>query len=184
GKGVARLPRPDPADLFFDMEGDPYHPEGLEYLFGVCFRAGEKVAFKAFWAHDHRQEHQTFTEFMAFLDAHLSAHPKAYVYHYNHYEPTALKRLASRYAVAEHQLDNLLRGRRFVDLYKVVREAVRVSEPSYSLKNLEVFYWPKRRGEVATGGESIVVYNQWRVSQDPRHLDSIAAYNEEDCRST
>lgn len=39
GKGFARLPMPDPGDLFFDMEGDPLHPEGLEYLFGLHYLA-------------------------------------------------------------------------------------------------------------------------------------------------
>ena len=37
---------------------------------------------------------------------------------------------------------------KFVDLYKVVREAIRVSEPAYSLKNLETFYMEKRTGTV------------------------------------
>lgn len=82
---------------------------------------------------------------MNFIASHLEAHPSAYIYHYNHYEPTALKRLASRYAIAEHQLDDLLRQNKFVDLFKVVREAIRVSEPAYSLKNLEIFYAEKHR---------------------------------------
>ena len=40
GRGFARLPKPDPGDLFFDMEGDPLHPQGLEYLFGLCLLKG------------------------------------------------------------------------------------------------------------------------------------------------
>ncbi len=121
---------------------------------------------------------------MAFLSSHLAAHPGAYIYHYNHYETTALKRLACRYAVAEHQLDDLLRRRKFLDLYQVVREAVRVSEPAYSIKNLEAFYMGKRQGEVATAGDSIVVYNRWREEGQPQLLKQIADYNEVDCIST
>src|SRR5262249_54805240 len=36
GKGFARLPRPDPGDIFFDMEGYPFFDDrsNLEYLFG------------------------------------------------------------------------------------------------------------------------------------------------------
>lgn len=34
-RGVALRPRPDPADLFFKMEGFPLEDDGLEYLFGV-----------------------------------------------------------------------------------------------------------------------------------------------------
>ena len=73
---------------------------------------------------------------------------------------------------------------RFVDLYKVVREGIRVSEPSYSLKNLETFYMEKREGAVATAGDSVVVYNRWRETGDDQLLKQIADYNEIDCIST
>ena len=184
GRGFSRLPEPDPGDLFFDMEGDPLHPNGLEYLFGICLMNDGKLDFKPFWAHDHAQERAAFSQFMNFLQQHLTAYPDAYIYHYNHYETTALKRLACRYATAEHQLDDLLRRMKFVDLYKVVREAIRVSEPAYSLKNLETFYMEKRQGEVATAGDSIVVYNQWRETSEHQLLQQIADYNEVDCIST
>ena len=65
----------------------------------------------------------------------------------------------------------------------VVREGVRVSELSYSLKNVEVFFGGDRAGEVKTALDSIVVYDQWQQSGDQAHLDQIGAYNEADCRS-
>jgi uncharacterized protein len=184
GRGFDRLPKSSDGDVFFDMEGDPMYPDGLEYLFGLCFMQDGQMVYKRFWAHDHDQERATFSQFMAFLHAHLNDHPTAYIYHYNHYEPTALKRLAGRYAVAEHQLDDLMRRQKFVDLFKVVREAIRTSESGYSLKDLETFYMEKRRGEVADAFKSIVVYNRWRVSRDKQLLADLAAYNETDCRST
>lgn len=183
GKGLSRLPEPDRGDLFFDMEGDPLYPGGLEYLFGVVTVVAGRPAFKAFWAHDHDQERRAFVDFMAFLDAHLRRFPAAYIYHYNHYETTALKRLAGRYGICEEQLDNLLRRERFVDLYQVVRESIRTSEPRYSLKNLETFYM-QRSGEVATAAESVVVYNLWQEAGDDDLLRQIARYNEDDCVST
>jgi predicted RecB family nuclease len=184
GRGFSRLPEPDAGDIFFDMEGDPLHPDGLEYLFGISFLKDGTLHFKTFWAHDHPEERTAFSQFMEFLRVHLAAHPAAYVYHYNHYETTALKRLACRYAVAEHQLDDLLRRMKFIDLYKVVREAIRVSEPAYSIKNLETFYMGKREGDVATAADSIVVYNRWRETGDAQLLQQILDYNEVDCVST
>jgi predicted RecB family nuclease len=184
GRGFYRLPKSDRGDLFFDMEGDPLHPHGLEYLFGLCLVKSGKLKFQSFWAHDHGEERATFAQFMEFLSQHMAAHPGAHIYHYNHYETTALKRLACRYGIAEHQLDDLLRRMKFVDLYKVVREAVRVSEPGYSIKNLETFYMEKRDGAVATAADSIVVYNRWRETGDPELLQQIAIYNEIDCVST
>lgn len=184
GRGFCRLPKPDPGDIFFDMEGDPLQPGGLEYLFGVVTRSSDQPDFRAFWAHDHEEERKAFGDFMSYLSDHLASHPDAFIYHYNHYETTALKRLSGRYALAEHQLDDLLRRGKFVDLYKVVHESIRVSEPAYSLKNLETFYMPKREGDVATAGDSIVVYNRWRESGDSACLAQIAQYNEIDCIST
>ena len=37
GSGFAHLPQPSAGDVFFDMEGDPFFDDGLEYLFGVSF---------------------------------------------------------------------------------------------------------------------------------------------------
>jgi predicted RecB family nuclease len=42
--GLASLPRDDPADVFFDIEGYPLVVGGLEYLWGVCTRKGEGEA--------------------------------------------------------------------------------------------------------------------------------------------
>ena len=185
GKGFARMPVPDNGDLFFDMEGDPLYTDGLEYLFGIYYRQDEeKMTFRPFWAHDHGEEKKTFKHFMVFLSEHLAQYPCAHIYHYNHYETTALKRLACRYAVCEEQLDNLLRNQKFIDLYLVVRESVRTSEPGYSIKNLETFYMKRRMNAVATAVDSILVYNEWRETGADELLQEIAAYNEVDCVST
>lgn len=184
GQGFNRMPIPDSGDLFFDMEGDPLYSNGLEYLFGIYYVKNDKPIFLPFWAHDHDQERETFKEFMKFLGEHMIAYPNAHIYHYNHYETTALKRLACRYAIAEEQLDNLLRKKKFIDLYKVVRESIRTSEPGCSIKNLETFYMEKREGSVATAVDSIVFYNEWRKTQEEQILKEIAKYNEIDCIST
>jgi predicted RecB family nuclease len=140
--------------------------------------------FKPFWGHDHEGDRASFEQLMDFIGSHLHCYPKAHIYHYNHYEETAIKRLASVYGARENFVDDLLRGHKLVDLYKVVRQAVRVSEPSYSLKNLEAFYMESRSGEVKTAGESVVVYERWRQTGDDALLQQIAEYNEADCRST
>ena len=184
GKGLTRMPMPNEGDLFFDMEGDPLYPKGLEYLFGVYYFKDGEEWFEPFWAHNHEEEEETFKRFMNFLDNHLSEHPHAHIYHYNHYETTALKRLACRYAVCEEQLDNLLRNQKFVDLYFVVRESIRTSEPRYSIKNMETFYMSERDNAVATATDSIVVYNEWRETGDDDLLKKIADYNKVDCIST
>ena len=184
GKGLARMPRPCDDDLFFDMEGNPLHPNGLEYLFGLHRMSGEEAVFEQFWAHTHDEEKTAFKHFMKFLEDHLDKHPHAYVYHYGHYEESALKRLSGRYAICERQLDSLLRTQKFVDLYQVVRESIRSSEPGYSIKNLEIFYMGKRTDSVATATDSILVYNKWCETGEDALLQDIAEYNQMDCTST
>jgi uncharacterized protein len=85
----------------------------------------------------------------------------------------------------EAEVDDLLRRGKLVDLYKVVKEGIRVSEPRYSIKNLEHFYLEGgRTGEVTNAGDSIVIYERWRRLGGDGLLDEIASYNELDCRST
>ncbi|MDA9818162.1 TM0106 family RecB-like putative nuclease, partial [Flavobacteriaceae bacterium] len=188
GKGFDRLPQQNEGDLFFDMEGDPLYDGGLEYLFGVYYfenASGNDVPiFKAFWGHNLKEERQAFKDFMDFIHNHLSKFPSAYIYHYNHYETTALKRLSCKFGLYEERLDNLLRAEKFVDLYVLIKEAIRTSEEGYSIKNLETFYMEKRQGEVATATDSIVVYNQWQKTGDDNLLKQIMDYNEIDCIST
>ena len=187
GKGFDRLPTPSEGDLFFDMEGDPlWEDGGLEYLFGFDHKEpGRDLAFTPFWAHSREEEKQAFERAIDFIMGRLRRYPDAYVYHYAAYEETALKRLAMYHGTRETEVDDLLRRRKLVDLYRVVCEAIRVSEPSYSIKNLECFYLPEGRGgDVTTAGESIVMYERWRRLGMPELLREIEAYNETDCRST
>jgi len=183
-RGLFRLPKPDAGDIFFDMEGDPHYPDGLEYLFGLVWSGKRGTEYKTFWAHGRAEERQAFENFMDFLDAHFKQHPNAHLYHYAHYEPTALKRLSSAHGTREAVLDNFLRQSVFCDLYKIVRECLRTSAPGLSLKDIEIFYRGRRQGEVATAGQSVVVYERWRKSNEPELLEFIKRYNEEDCLST
>lgn len=184
GRGFARLPQPDHGDLFFDMEGDPYEAGGLEYLFGVGILERGRFRFHDFWAHNRAEERRAFEAFIDFVMARLMRHPDAHIYHYAAYEETALKRLMSLHGTREAEVDQLLRAGKLVDLYKVVREGLRVSEPRYSIKNLETFYADKRQGEVKSAGASIVYYERWKETRDAQLLADIRDYNEDDCRST
>jgi len=183
-RGFDRLPPADPGDLFFDMEGDPLQEGGLEYLFGIYTLKDGNPEFIDFWAHDRREEKEAFSRFIDFVMDHLKKHPRSHIYHYAHYEPTAMKKLMSLHGVKEVQVDRLLRENRFVDLYQVVREGIRVSEPRYSIKNIETFYMEKREGDVTNAGASIVYYEKWRQTRDEDLLKKIRDYNEDDCRST
>lgn len=180
GKGFDLLPEPTPGDIFYDIEGDPHYEGGLEYLHGVWCDGD----FHAFWAHDHEAEAQALWDLLAFFRARLDAHPDARIYHYAPYEITALRRLTTKYGIGEAFLDRLLRERRFVDLYAVVRGGLICSEANYSIKSMEAFYGRKRDGEVTTAGGSVVAYERWRETGEQQILDEIEDYNRIDCIST
>ena len=186
GKGFALLPPPASHDLYFDMEGDPHYPGGLEYLFGLWGPLGtdQVDAFLPIWAHDRASEKRAFAAFMDTICEHLTRHPEAHIYHYAPYETVALKRLAMQHATREVELDTLLRGQKFVDLYQIVRQSLRASTEGYSLKDLEKIYWDARSGEVTNAGDSIVMYERWRETADDAILADIAAYNQDDVVST
>jgi predicted RecB family nuclease len=185
-RGLLRLPAPDGGDLYLDFEGDPYAEdgEGREYLAGLGDTAG---GFTALWAHDRDAERAMVSELIDRITAAWHRSPGMHVYHYAPYEVTALKRLTGRYGVGEAELDALLRAGRFVDLYPVVRQSMRISKSSYSIKKLEAFYWGAIRGQnadVADAMASVLAYERWLVGAQQKTLDDIEAYNKDDVDST
>lgn len=184
-RGFARLPEPRTGDLFFDIEGDPFFAgEGLEYLLGVTRVEGGEPVYRAFWAHDCREEKRAFETFVDFVIAALAEDPSIHVYHYAAYESTALKRLMGRHRTREAEVGRLLGDGVLVDLYAVTRQALRLSKPSYSLKQVEAFYMGARGEDVTDAGDSIVRFEQWLDRREQALLDAIETYNEVDCVST
>lgn len=190
--GLASLPPAHPEDVFFDMEGYPLIPGGLEYLFGAVAReaTGDPLNFNDWWAHDREEEKLAFEGFVDWVFARWKASPGMHIYHYAPYETGAVRRLSTRHNTRVDEVDDLLRNNVFVDLYQIVRHSLRIGEDSYSIKKIERLYRPKRVTEVATAADSIVQYAGWvasgqsRVWKNSGILKGIRDYNEDDCRST
>lgn len=183
-RGFSLLPERDEGDLYFDMEGDPYYaPEtGLEYLFGVYMPAEDR--YVAYWAHSLVEQRGAVTDFLAFVMEWREKYPNMHVYHYASYEKTALGRLTTRYNTLVDEFDDLLRAQVFVDLYTVVRQGLRISQESYSIKKLEPFYDFHRTADLKRGDDSILLFEEWLDRRDASILEMIRHYNDEDCRST
>ena len=84
----------------------------------------------------------------------LAADPTMHVYHYAPYEPTALKRLMGRYGTREAEVDRLLRDGVLVDLLRAVRQSLRASVESYSIKKMEPFYGFVREIDLRDAGRA------------------------------
>lgn len=190
-RGLGLLPPPSAGDVYFDIEGFPYaRPNGLEYLLGAVTTEDGMPTFHDWWAHDADEEQRAFEAFMDWAWARYERHPDMHIYRYSAYEVTALKRLATRLGSREQALDTFLENGVFVDLYTVVRQGVAVGTPSYSLKDIERLYQAPRTGEVVSAMGSVVAYEDWLASGEPRDwraspkLQAIRAYNQVDCEST
>jgi uncharacterized protein len=183
-QGFGALPAPSPGDLFLDLEGDPYALEGgLEYLFGLVEMVDGVEQYHKFWAHTRSAERVAFEGAVDLITKRRREYPDMHVYHYAAYEQTAFRRLMGAHGTREDEIDNLLRGEVFVDLFAVVRRAIRVSTESYSLKEIEKLYFKRPAGEVMDAGSSIITYERYLVDGDENLLDEIALYNRDDCAS-
>ncbi|GAA3029197.1 TM0106 family RecB-like putative nuclease [Microbacterium dextranolyticum] len=199
-KAIGALPRPDRGDIFFDFEGDPLYTEtpasgerphwGIDYLFGWV---DDREQYTALWAHTHAEERAALETFLDVVMLRRRTHPGMHIYHYAPYETTHLLAMAATYGVREAQVDTLLREGVFVDLYPIVRRALRVGSRSYSIKKLEPLYMGDevRTSDVQRGDDSIVRYVEARTLWDAGDraagdaiLADLADYNRYDCVST
>src|SRR5450432_1009662 len=126
---------------------------------------------------------------MDLIDGAVAAHPDMHVYHYAPYETTAFKRLMGRYVTRENELDALLRGGRFVDLYAVVKQGLRAGIERYSIKNLEPLYGFVRAVELDDARRGLRAFEYALAIGDVAAItDDIRAtvegYNRDDCVST
>jgi predicted RecB family nuclease len=189
-RGFTRLPEPSPGDVFLDLEGDPFVPGGgREYLFGmIIIQVNGALLPRSFWGLSPADECAAFEKIVAEIERSWAAHPGMHVYHYAPYEPAALKRLMGRYAKCEAAIDRLLRAERFVDLHSIVRQAVRASVESYSIKDLEPFYHFARQVPLVEARQGLRAVERaielgMLDALDANATAAVEGYNREDCLS-
>ena len=185
GHGYANLPEPDPADVFFDLEGHPFWTpsSGLFFLFGLWYQVDGKWIYEARWAHDLVAQDETAAGIVEFFDQRRQDQPGFHVYHYNHTERSALAAMTlgrPSEALFTHLNDTGL----FVDLMRVAINSFQVGVESYGLKSLEALAEYQRHGDIEGGAGAVVDYDRYVESGDPALLEAIAQYNEDDVRAT
>jgi predicted RecB family nuclease len=184
------LPDPNPGDIFFDLEGFSFfdQPGGLEYLFGYVADLGDE--FFHHWADTRTEEKHAFEQFMTEVLRRQKEFPGARIYHYANYEQAALKRMAARYSSFEAEVQDLIDKGVFIDLYKVVKASLMISQESYSIKKLETYYDFKRSADVKEAMGSMEYYDQYLELAADNYPEAeklkrqVITYNQEDCVST
>ncbi|NOU28686.1 MAG: TM0106 family RecB-like putative nuclease, partial [Polyangiaceae bacterium] len=189
-EGLAGLPAPSGLDVFLDLEGDRLAEEGgLDYLFGYAYRGETGTAqYEAIWALSPAEEKAAFERLMDLVTERRARDATMHVYHYAPYEPTSMKRLMGRYATRADELDALLRSGAFVDLYGIVRKALRAGIDSYSIKKLEPFYGLAREVDLRRVSRQLRAVEYAIAKHDAQSLsadvlDDVRGYNRDDCIS-
>jgi predicted RecB family nuclease len=195
GRGLSILPEPDPGDIYFDIEADPFAgEEGLEYLLG--YAAADELPglmhYTPLWALDRAEEKRALQAFMDAVTEKWEQRPGMHVYHFSPYEPGAVKRMVGRHGTREEELDRFLRSGRFVDLFAATRQGLRVGVESYSLKALEACFGFRRQVELRDAGAALRrVARALELAPGAAAAEITAAeraavetYNRDDCLST
>jgi predicted RecB family nuclease len=153
------------------MEGfhDPVLGTKLEYLFGACYRDREDKTpqFKAWWAHSPVEEKAAFQAWVDWVEERRRQHPGLRIYHYADYEKSAMRRLSQQHATREREISEWLSKNVLVDLRPIVKHAIVLGEPNYSIKSVEHLYMGARQADVTNAGDSVVAYQRWIDSGEP-----------------
>ena len=187
GHGFDLLPEPDDGDVFLDFEGDPFWRAdvGLFFLFGLIGRSETGAwEYQMFWSHDRDEEASSTQQLIEYFEQRRKAFPGMHVYHYNHTERSSLERLTADHGVSEAHLGHLIETGLFVDLQPVVRNSIQIGIESYGLKHLERVTGYDRGHDIDRGSGAVIEYEKFMVDRDADRLEGIAAYNEDDVRST
>jgi uncharacterized protein len=188
-KGLCSLPPPSLGDIFLDFEGDSFALEqGLEYLFGVLTLSDDEGDYSPIWALDRAEEKIAFENFIVMVTERRRQHPDMHIYHYGAYEETAIKRMAGRHGTCVDEVDDLLRAGVLVDLYRAVKQGLRASVESYSIKKLEPLYEFKREVQLIDANlalntfQSVLAFGSGE--EDIAEIrEAIEGYNRDDCVS-
>ncbi|KAI0561023.1 DNA2/NAM7 helicase AAA [Gracilaria domingensis] len=203
-EGGQCMPTRSDKDIFFDIEGYPLILNGLEYLFGACTR--ESGSFMSWWAHTRAEEEQAFIQLVTWIfrtveEQKRNGNVQPHVFHYGHYEISALRRIALRakttYGMeAAVMLESLLENRVFMDVYKFIKSELLIGDPSYSIKSVEKIVGVGReKDDLSDAQSSVAMYHEWRMknfSEDQCDANAVAShpilrdifkYNEQDCKS-
>jgi predicted RecB family nuclease len=163
-------------EIYFDIESDP--TRGIDYLLGLLIKKGEKVEYKYFLAKDDHREEDVWNQFLDYLES----LDDFVIYHYSFYEREVFDRLSNKYGISL-TLQNKFRDHT-IDLHRMAIEAVILPLYFYSLKDIAKYLGFKWQAEDAGGAESVVWYDEWLEKKDPKMLEKILRYNEDDVRAT
>lgn len=171
-------------ELFFDIEDDP--TQEFVYLHGVYERTKDGGKFLDFTATElsAEMEKEAWQKFWNYIRS-LPRDDFA-VYYYSHHEKTTYRRMQKQYpdVISEDELEVFFESPNVIDLYQIVLKYTDWPVGSYSLKTLAMYLGFEWRDETPSGALSIQWFNEYLEKKDPKMLERILLYNEDDCIAT
>ncbi|MFO8040784.1 MAG: TM0106 family RecB-like putative nuclease [Sodalinema sp.] len=173
------LAAPHPAiEIHFDIEAEP--DLDLDFLLGalVIDHRHQSQTYYGFMAKNPEEEGRIWQQFLALMES----YPDALIFHFCDYEVKTIQRLARLYKTPKYRYQALVN--RCVDIHWWVTHSSILPVESYALKPIARwlgFHW---RNPQANGAQCICWYNEWLTDQDPKCLEAILEYNEDDCCAT
>ena len=183
--------------VMFDIEGLPPQLNEQEkiYLWGLQVFGENQGEFQACLAgFGDGGDEEGWREFLRQSRAILDEHPGIRFVHWHHYDRRMVEAYLDRYGDDAHATGAEVVAS-LLDLHPIVKGALAVPAPSYSLKVIEALDDVKRisgfersADEVSKGDESIVAYMEAVETDDMSRreeiINSLCAYNEEDLQAT
>jgi uncharacterized protein len=142
-----------------------------------------RVRFTPFWATTASAQLRAFTDLVGFITSWRQRYPHARIYHYNHYERTALLALGQRTPALTEAVADIC-DNALMDLYPIVRSSLVVGAESYGLKALEPLLGITRGAGVTDAVSSMAEFDQYLQTGDTTILDRIERYNHDDVIAT
>lgn len=172
-------------ELFFDIEDDP--TQEFVYLHGVYERSKNGERFLDFTAKEisAQAEAKAWSDFWQYIRS-LPQNDFA-VYYYSAHEKNTYRRMQKSYPeiISETELENFFANPNVIDLYtNVVLTKTDWPLGSYSIKAIALYLGFKWRDESPSGALSIQWFNDYLQKNDPKILERILLYNEDDCKAT
>lgn len=171
-------------ELFFDIENDPTRE--FVYLHGVYERGPEGERFLDFTAKEisPEAEKKAWANFWQYIKS--LPNDDFAVYYYSAHEKTTYKKMQKMYpdVISEEEVDAFFEDPNVIDLYKIVLKYTDWPVGSYSIKYLAQYLGFSWRDKTPSGALSIQWFNEYIEIKDPKKLERILLYNEDDCKAT
>ncbi len=169
--------------LYFDFEtSDDVHPTQPPHVYLIGCWDAEQEKFAHFLARGAGDEGRIFKEF---LD-HVGDPRDARLYHWTDFEVEEIRGVIRRWPALEGPLTKLIAS--CVDLKEVIKSAVYLPVPSFSLKSVAPALGFQWRQDDVGAFESMVLYWEYLDGVEPKasHMNDAAIqkaliYNEDDC---